>query len=95
MEKAAGKAGGLDQRTEERQRPIFMRAKWCSDEGDEIFARVLNISSFGAELKTKTPLMPETEGTVKIGKEERCARVVRNANNDANHIYVQFLGNAA
>lgn len=95
VEKAADKAGAPDQRKAERQRPIFMRAKWCSDLGPEIFARVLNISQFGAELKTKTPLAPETEGTVKIGKEEHRARVVRNANDDVSHIYVEFLKNAA
>ena len=96
LEKAAVKVGEPDQRKEKRWRPLFWRAKWCSDKGDELPARVLNISSSGAELETKTLLKVETEGVVKIiGKEEQRARVVRNDRNDAHRIYVEFLGNAA
>jgi hypothetical protein len=96
IELQAGKLGQPDQRKEKRLRPLFNHAKWHTDDGKELPARVLNISSTGAELETKTPLKVETEGVVKIlGREKQRARVARNNHRDALRIYVEFLGNAA
>ena len=96
IELQAGKRGEPDQRKEKRLRPLFNRAKWHTDDGEELPARVLNITSTGAELETKTPLEVETEGVVKIlGREKQRARVARNNHLDALRIYVEFLGDAA
>ncbi len=96
IEKPADKLGAPDQRKERRWRPLFRRAKWRSAKGEEWPARVLNVSSLGAELRMRTPLKVESEGVVKIiGREEQRARVVRKDHLDAHRIYVQFLGNAA
>ena len=59
-------------------------------------ARVMNITSTGAELTTKRPLAVESEGIVKIiGREKQRAKVVRNNNQDDLRIYVEFIGEAA
>ena len=96
LEHPASKVGLPEQREEKRRRPLYTRAKWLSDKGEELPARVLNISSSGAALKTEEPLEIETEGVFKvIGKKEQRARVVRKDDKDAYRIYVEFFGDAA
>jgi hypothetical protein len=96
IELKADKAGEPDLRGEKRLRPLINFAKWHTEDGEKFPARVLNITSTGAELATKRPLEIESEGVVKIiGREERRAKVVRNNRRDDLRIYVEFLGSAA